>query len=70
MAPGAVPQQAPTQEPGNPGQASGSPEEPPPQNGAAPNNQNNANNPAPAPAQMPPPTRATGSPVGQNPSSR
>jgi general secretion pathway protein C len=74
MAPGAVqqPQQTPTQEPGNPGQASGSPDEPPPptQNNAAPTNQNNANNPAPAPAQMPPPTRATGNPVTPNPSSR
>ena len=82
MAPGAVPQQqqAPAPEPANAGQVSGAPEEPPPaaQNAAAPNPQNNANNPAPtpaaapapAPAQMPPPTRATGNPVTPNPTSR
>jgi general secretion pathway protein C len=63
-------------DPGNPGQVSGPPEEAPPAtpNVAVPNNPNNANNPnnpAPAPVQMPPPTRATGSPVGgQNPSTR
>jgi general secretion pathway protein C len=74
--PGEVSQTQPFPDPGNPGQVSGPPEEGPPAtpNVAAPNNQNNANNPnnpAPAPAQMPPPTRATGSPVsGQNPSTR
>jgi general secretion pathway protein C len=80
MSPGAVPQQ-PVQEPGNPVQVNGAPEEAPPAtpNIAVPNNPNNptnpgnpgnANNPAPVPPQMPPPTRATGSPVGQNPSTR
>jgi general secretion pathway protein C len=71
-APGEVSQGQSFPDQGNPGQVSGPPEEPPPatQNGAVPTNRNNANNPAPAPAQMPPPTRATGSPVGQNPSTR
>jgi len=67
---GEVSQTQPFQDSANPGQVSGPPDEPPPPatpNIAAPNN---ANNPAPAPAQMPPPTRATGSPVGQNPSTR
>jgi general secretion pathway protein C len=60
-------------DPGNAGQPSGAPEEQQPpaaQNGAMPNNRNNANNPAPVAPQMPPPTRATGSPVGQNPVTR
>jgi general secretion pathway protein C len=71
--PGEVSQSQPFPDPGNPGQVSGPPEEAPPAtpNVAVPNNQNNANNPAPAPAQMPPPTRATGNPVGgQNPQTR
>jgi general secretion pathway protein C len=67
MSPGAVPQQQPQNQgyaaPGDVGQH----DEPPPSNpNSAPANQNNpnANNPAPAPVQMPPPTRpATGSPV-------
>jgi len=80
MSPGAV-QQQPVPEPNNPMQVNGAPEEAPPAtpNIAAPNNPNNpnrpgtlgnVNNPAPPPPQMPPPTRATGSPVGQNPSTR
>jgi general secretion pathway protein C len=80
MSPGAVPQQ-PVPEPGNPVQVNGAPEEAPPAtpNIAVPNNPTmpnnpgnpgNANNPAPVPPQMPPPTRAPGSPVGQNPSTR
>ncbi|AWG45925.1 hypothetical protein AM586_28100 [Massilia sp. WG5] len=86
MSPGAVQQQAVPPagqvaqgstfpDPGNPGQVSGPPEEPPPAtpNIAVPNNANNpngannpnsANNPAPAPVQMAPPTRSTSSPVG------
>jgi general secretion pathway protein C len=68
---GEVSQTQPFPDPGNPGQVGGPPDEPPATpNIAAPNNPNNANNPAPAPAQMPPPTRATGSPAGQNPSTR
>jgi general secretion pathway protein C len=82
MSPGAVvqPQQVPPAgpvsqsstfpDPGNPGQVSGPPEEPAPAtpNIAVPNNANNPNNPAPAPVQMAPPTRSTGSPVsGQAP---
>jgi len=70
MAPGAIPQQQP-QEAANPADA-GQHEAPPPANpNAPPANQNNPNannpslnNPAPAPVQMPPPTRSTGSPVG------
>jgi general secretion pathway protein C len=52
MAPGAVSQQMPGSNQIGP---SGQPSQP----------QNTANNPAPAPVQMPPPTRGTGSPVGQ-----
>jgi general secretion pathway protein C len=70
MSPGAVPQQPPqNQEFASPGDV-GQHEAPPPANpNSAPANQNNpnnpnANNPAPAPVQMPPPTRPTGSPVG------
>jgi general secretion pathway protein C len=69
MSPGAVPQQPPqNQESANQGDA-GQREPPPPANPhSAPANQNNPNNPnannqAPAPVQMPPPTRSTGSPV-------
>jgi general secretion pathway protein C len=54
MAPGAVSQQM-------PGSNQIGPSGQPPQT----QTQNTANNPAPAPVQMPPPTRATGSPVGQ-----
>jgi len=74
MSPGAVPQQPPqNQEFATPGDV-GQHDAPPPSNPNSappslnnPNNPNNpnANNPAPAPVQMPPPTRpATGSPVG------
>jgi general secretion pathway protein C len=52
MAPGAVSQQMPGSNQIGP-------------SGQPPQTQNTANNPAPAPVQMPPPTRATGSPVGQ-----
>jgi general secretion pathway protein C len=52
MAPGAVSQQMPGSNQIGP-------------SGQPPQTQNNPNNPAPAPVQMPPPTRATGSPVGQ-----
>jgi general secretion pathway protein C len=81
MSPGAIQQPAPLPqaEPaqgqtfpdqGTPGQANGQPDEPPPAtpNVAVPNNgnnQNNANNPAPAPVQMPPPTRPTGQPASR-----
>lgn len=80
MAPGAVQQQPPqNQEFASPGDV-GQHDAPPPANpNSAPANQNNpnnpnannpnANNPAPAPVQMPPPTRATGSPVGGQPPS-
>jgi general secretion pathway protein C len=71
MSPGAVPQQQ-NQGYASPGDV-GQHDEPPPSNPNSapanlnnPNNPNNpnANNPAPAPVQMPPPTRpATGSPV-------
>jgi general secretion pathway protein C len=68
MSPGAVPQQQ-NQGYAAPGDV-GQHDEPPPANPNSapvnPNNPNNpnANNPAPAPVQMPPPTRpATGSPV-------
>ena len=66
---GPVSQSSTFPDPGNPGQVSGPPEEPAPAtpNVAVPNNANNANNPnnpAPAPVQMAPPTRSTGSPVG------
>jgi general secretion pathway protein C len=83
MSPGPVqqppPQPAPSQEYATPGDV-GQHDAPPPANPnsapAAPNTQNNpnlnnpnANNPAPAPVQMPPPTRPTGSPVGGQPPS-
>jgi general secretion pathway protein C len=72
---GPVSQSSTFPDPGNPGQVSGPPEEPAPAtpNIAVPNNANNPNNPgntnnpnnpAPAPVQMAPPTRSTGSPVG------
>lgn len=73
MAPGAIQQPTQSQEFGNPADPTQQHEAPPPANpNAAPPNQNNpnnpnnpnANNPAPAPVQMPPPTRSTGSPVG------
>jgi len=85
MSPGAVPQQqaqAPAGDASGPGQGTAVPEEPQPPpapNVAVPNNANSAppplnpnaaNNPAPAPVQMPPPTRSVGNPVGQNPSTR
>jgi general secretion pathway protein C len=70
MSPGAVQQQPlQNQEFASPGDV-GQHEAPPPANPnsapASPNNLNNpnANNPAPAPVQMPPPTRPAGSPVG------
>jgi general secretion pathway protein C len=70
MAPGAV--QPATQAQEFPNQGDAAPQEAPPANPnsapANPNNQHNLNNPnannqAPAPVQMPPPTRSTGSPV-------
>lgn len=67
MAPGAVQPPTQSQEFGNPADATQQHEAPPPANpNSAPAIQNNpnANNPAPAPVQMPPPTRSTGSPVG------
>lgn len=76
MSPGPIQQQPAAQEAANPADA-GQHEAPPPANpNAPPANQNNPNannpnannpslnNPAPAPVQMPPPTRSTGSPVG------
>lgn len=70
MSPGAVPQQPPqNQEFAAPGEV-GEHDAPPPANPnstpATPGNLNNpnANNPAPAPVQMPPPTRSVDSPVG------
>jgi general secretion pathway protein C len=70
MSPGAVPQQpSQPQEYATPGDV-GQHDAPPPNPNAAPANPNtpslnapHVNNPAPAPVQMPPPTRATGSPV-------
>jgi general secretion pathway protein C len=79
MSPGAVQAQAPGgQEPAAQGEAAQQEAQPPATpNIAAPNNANpnnlnnpnnpNANNPAPAPVQMPPPTRSTGSPVSGQP---
>jgi len=79
MAPGAIQQPTQSQEFGNPAEPTQQHEAPPPANPNAapanpnnpnnlnnPNNPNNpnANNPAPPPVQMPPPTRSTGSPVG------
>jgi general secretion pathway protein C len=68
MSPGAVSQQQPQQQDiANPGDV-GAHDAPPPQ---APGSvANNPNNPPPQPAQMPPPTRATGSPVNQNPATQ
>jgi general secretion pathway protein C len=68
MSPGAVSQQQPPQQDiANPGDV-GSHDAPPPQ--APGSAANNPNNPPPQPAQMPPPTRATGSPVNQNPATQ
>jgi general secretion pathway protein C len=83
MSPGAIPQQPQQNQeytpPGDVGQHDGPPPANPnaapannpnnPNNPSNPNNPNNpnANNPAPAPLQMPPPTRPAGGPAGQNP---
>jgi general secretion pathway protein C len=77
MSPGAIPQQPPqNQEPASPGDVGQREAPPATPNIAVPNNPNannpnnpNANNPAPAPVQMPPPTRPAGSPVGGQPPS-
>ncbi len=75
MSPGAIQQQPQNQGYAAPGDV-GQHDEPPPANpNSAPANQNNpnnpnANNPAPAPVQMPPPTRPAGSPVSGQPSTQ